>query len=262
MKNRSNVRKKDKEERKNRRKRFGLGLALLGLFGSGVLGAYKVYPYVTQAGRNMFVRMGPMTEIVVEGARRLSEEEVAELLRPEHESMFSLDLEKAVASLEASPWIRTAEVRKEMPGRVRVRITEREPVALLDRGGRLHYVDGEGQTIEGLHSDEAPFLPLITGKGAYPVPDSVMELVYVLASRKVMARCESLEILVRDGKSLVMNIDGIVVKLGDGDFSRKLDRWFAIEPEILKRKVEVDHVDLRYSNKVIVSPLTRKGAHG
>jgi len=78
----------------------------------------------------------------------------------------------------------------------------------------------------------------------------------------VMARCESLEIRVRDRNSLVMNIDGIVVKLGNGDFSSKLDRWFAIEPEILRRKIEVDHVDLRYSNKVIVSPLGPKGAHG
>jgi len=239
-----------------------MGLGLLGLFGLGVAGAHKVYPFVSQAGREAFGRVGPVSEIIVEGARRLSEEEVAEMVRPSDEGMLSIDLERAVETLEASPWIGTAEIRKEMPGRVRVRIREREPVALLEKGGRLFYLDADGRTIEALKSGEVPFLPLVRGRDAYPVPASVVELVEVLDARKVMARCESLEIRVRDGNDLVMNIDGVAVKLGEGDFSRKLDRWFAIEPEILKRKVEVDHVDLRYSNKVIVSPLNRKGEHG
>lgn len=262
MKNRSNVRKKDKENRRGRRRRLMLGLALVGLFGVAVTGAYKVYPYVSASGRKALERVGPVKEIIVEGTRRLSGEEVAEMVRPSDEGMVSLDLERAVATLQTSPWIEKAEIRKEMPGRLRVRIKEREPVALLEKGGKLYYLDADGNPIEALRSEEVPFLPLVRGREAYPVPASVVELVEALDARKVMTRCESLEIRVRDGNNLVMNIDGVAVKLGEGDFPRKLDRWFAIEPEILKRKVEVDHVDLRYSNKVIVSPLNRKGAHG
>lgn len=262
MKNRSNVKKRDKEEKRIRRRRRLRGIALIGLFLLGVAGAYRAYPFVAKTGRDLLIPFSPVTEVLVEGNRRLSEDEVAQMLKPAlRYGMFGVGTVDLARTLEKSPWIRTAEVRKEWPRRIRIRILEREPVALLEKTGRLYYLDAEGRMIEELRSGSVPFLPLVSGR-AYPVPDTVVDLVGVIGEMDVMSRCESLEILVREGKGLVMNIDGVSVRLGQGEYSRKLQRWFSIQPEIMKRKVEVDHVDLRYSNKVIVSPLTRKGEHG
>ena len=58
--------------------------------------------------------------------------------------LFLIDLDTARENLESLPWVRAASVEREFPGTVRVRIIERQPLALWEQKGRLVLIDKKG----------------------------------------------------------------------------------------------------------------------
>ncbi len=78
---------------------------------------------------------------------------------------FGVDPALVAARVARHPWIASATVLRELPGTVRVRVTEREPVALLawpGEGGGLFYVDARGVPFLRAGAD-ALDLPVISG---------------------------------------------------------------------------------------------------
>jgi len=54
-----------------------------------------------------------------------------------------------------------------------------------------------------------------------------------------------------------LNADGVVVKIGSGEYEEKLARLADIEQEIKQRNISVDYIDLRFANRVLVSPVNQ-----
>jgi len=54
---------------------------------------------------------------------------------------------------------------------------------------------------------------------------------------------------------MTVNMDGIVVKVGEGEYEDKLQRLVELEDEIRKRGIHVDYIDLRFENKAVVRPV-------
>ena len=50
-------------------------------------------------------------------------------------------------------------------------------------------------------------------------------------------------------------VDGMLVKVGHGEYEEKLQRLLELEDEIMRRGIPVDYIDLRFANKVIVKPI-------
>ena len=50
-------------------------------------------------------------------------------------------------------------------------------------------------------------------------------------------------------------IDGMEIKVGEGSYEQKLARLFELIDEIRSRPIEVDYIDLRFANRVIVKPV-------
>jgi len=253
---RLNSKKKDKEKQKARRRRLAAATLLLVLFFGSALGAYFLYRYIPFSSIGFIARIAPVKNILIEGTHRLSKAEVAELIDISDLNMFSLNPKELRQDLKSFPWIRDAKIRKEFPSTVRIFINEREPVALLQNKRGFYFLDSNGRIIEKLASTKIPFLPVITDVRQEPVAAAAMDLVRVLGDIGVIEMGKSVEISVKDPKCLVMHIGGLVVKMGNDNFPEKLDRWFGIEAEIAKRRIDVDYVDLRFANKVIVRPLT------
>lgn len=105
-----------------------------------------------------------LDRVVVEGAVHTTPDEArfASGLRP-GEPMLDID-EKAVdRAVEALPWVREATVRRQWPGQVRIRVTERDPVAVAEGGpGTTALIDGTGRVLEWA-SAPPPGLPVLTG---------------------------------------------------------------------------------------------------
>jgi cell division protein FtsQ len=71
-------------------------------------------------------------------------------------NVFHLDPSAVEASLRSSPWIADAEVVRDLPSTIQIRITEREPVAIVTIDGVTQPVAGDGTVLPGDDTSNLP----------------------------------------------------------------------------------------------------------
>lgn len=85
--------------------------------------------------------------IDVEGANRAAKEDLRAIVRRAAASsgVWDADLERISAELREQPWVRSAVVSRVLPSGLRVRVTEREPRAVVrTSAGRFVWADDDG----------------------------------------------------------------------------------------------------------------------
>ncbi|MGD0282760.1 MAG: FtsQ-type POTRA domain-containing protein [Dissulfurispiraceae bacterium] len=200
----------------------------------------------------------PVTEISFIGNRHLKNEELSNLIRiSKNSELFGVSGRNIYMRLKQSPWIKDAVVRKELSGRVLVRVTERVPVALLILADRPFLIDNEGNVLEQMKEGAILLLPVI--KDIDPVRNretygEAVRLAGVLHDRRVVSYQGDVEISGQRPEDIMLKIDKIVIKVGKGDFEKKLERLEFVRDEIQKRNMTVEYIDLRFANKIIVKP--------
>ena len=234
-----------------RRKALSL-LILLILAAAALLLGVGTYRMIVQA----FV----IREVEFSGNRHIANAELLALTRiPKGSSLLRMSSRSLCERLVQSPWIRAVSVRKDLPDRLLIQVFEAEPFAILDRRGQSFLVDDQGRLLERLHESPVPFLPVIVAD-----PERMREsyreaisLAGVIKERKIATERGRVEILAngKGPEDLMLSIDSVVIKIGQGDFEQKLDRLFSLEEEIKRRAIPVDYIDLRFANRVVVKPI-------
>ena len=129
-----------------------------------------------------------LDRVVVEGAVHTTAEEArfASGLRLK-EPLLDVDEEAAARGVETLPWVDRATVRRRWPGEVRIRLVERQPVAVtaVESGG-VALLDDRGRVLEWVAGPPAG-LPVLTGlppagpPGSTVPPDGVAALSVAVA---------------------------------------------------------------------------------
>jgi cell division protein FtsQ len=174
------------------------------------------------------------------------------------ENMMTLSCRRLAEKMVESRWIKSVSIRKEFPDKVIMRIKEAEPFALLDMKGRMFLVDDNGRMLEELGSGAVPFLPVITGDpfGEKEVFSEAIRLAKAIKETGLLAKKDHVEIIAHKPEELAANLDGILVKVGVGEYHEKLGRLMDLEEEIKRRHIPVDYIDLRFANRVVVKPVS------
>lgn len=153
---------KNKEVRKNRFKRtasqrvfrFFLVVILLGEIGYLSLQISQFF-----RGSRLFV----LNRVEVTGTHKTNPEEIKKLVLAGQSNALLADLTQIKLRLESHPWIQSAVIWRELPGTIRVHITERTPAALI-LSGNLYLVDHAGRIIQPFDQDtHYASLPVLTG---------------------------------------------------------------------------------------------------
>jgi cell division protein FtsQ len=113
--------------------------------------------------------------VVVDGAARTP---VADVVTAAHvplgRPMVDIDLGDARRRVEALPWIQHASVARQWPGRVRILVTERAPVAVAAAdAGAFALVDGSGRVLDTVAAAPAG-LPVLSELPPAGGPGSVL----------------------------------------------------------------------------------------
>ena len=199
-----------------------------------------------------------ITEIVITGNGHLTDGELKSMAGLNDDSNLLMTPGGGICSkLAESPWVRSVSVRKEFPGRLLIHISEAEPFALLDMKGKLFIIDDRGTMLEELKDIVIPFLPVISSN-PYKEKEAFTEainLAKTIKSTAFLSRKDQIEIISHKPQEMSVNIDGVLVKIGAGEYEEKLARLLDIEQEVENRKISVDYIDLRFANRVLVSPL-------
>ncbi|MBI4690130.1 MAG: FtsQ-type POTRA domain-containing protein [Nitrospirae bacterium] len=203
----------------------------------------------------------PVKEIVFSGNKHLTGSELKVMMGLKgNESLIGLSGKVLAANLLKSPWVKAVGFRKDFPQRFQVRIEEAAPLALLEMNNRTFFIDDKGNLLEEIKSDSISFLPVISGD---PFKNSssfseVLNLVKVIKGSNFINTKDRIEIIIPKGsgpEDISVRIDGILAKIGYGEYEAKLERLLELEDEIMRRGLPVDYIDLRFANRVIVKPI-------
>lgn len=108
-----------------------------------------------------------INQIVVEGKRNISTEEIAKIVRAtENMPIFALDLESIRVRLEENSWIKTALVERRLPNTIYIAIVERIPIALWQFQNKLYLIDEDGTRISSQNIEKFADLLHVVGSDA------------------------------------------------------------------------------------------------
>lgn len=193
----------------------------------------------------------PLDAIVLQGELTYTDvDEVREaLVAGELGSFFAADVSTLKARVEALPWIETAAVRKEWPGRLRIYLVEQEPKAiwndtqLLNRHGRVF--EGRVEQVEG----ELPSLygPVADVDEVIRQYERINELLTLNGYQMA-----ALEMTERFSVDVTLS-DGIRLRLGREARLQRIQRFIDLHDRLRNEdEREIDYVDLRYDTGVAV----------
>lgn len=221
-------------------------------------------------------------ELRVEGCQRLSESAVlTQAGMALGDNLLGLNLGLARRRLVAHPWIAEAEISREIPSRVRVRIREQRCLAVVDLGTRF-LVNPEGKIFKELGPDEAIDAPVITGLavtdlgvagGAVsPLWQAALDLLRLSPASGGAVPLERIGRIHTDREiGLVVHLAAAspeeapaVMHLGFEGFEEKLRRW----QQVLARWQDlgggpgIRAIDLQNLERVIVTPSMEASGNG
>ena len=211
-----------------------------------------------------------VTEVRVEYATRVDAEEIVDLSDIHYGvSIFSLDLDMIGGKIEENPWIAKAEVLRVFPDEVLIRVSEREPVAIINLD-YLYYIDAQGEVFKVLSGGDKLDYPVITGITRDEVVDGsgiprslrcALGLLNDLQHREVFSAQDISEIHSDPDEGItVYTLErGVPVYLGNGALGRKLDNLEQIYAELEERLHGLKYIDLNVEDRVIVRQGTRSG---
>lgn len=245
-----------KRSSESRRIRFLLAVIAL-LIISAALGFIFVRSYL------------PVKNIVFFGNSYIKNDELRGLMQVKKaDPLYNVSARTLAQRLKKSPWVKDVFIRREPWGNMIVKIREALPVALMDIGvegsegfkPRPYLVDADGIFLEQLKEGTELFLPVIRGmdpqKNSAAYKEAI-KFIRLLHSRRISTQ-SAVEITGTRPEDLTMRANAINVKIGSGDFEKKLEKLFVVKDEIEKKNIRVDYIDLRFSDKIIVKPVAEE----
>lgn len=228
----------------------GLVMAVLIMFA-----AYRTLDSVT------FFRL---KTIEVSSSKRLTREEILAISGVEPgRDLARLNLKRMGEQLAQNPWVETVHIRRYFPNVLSIAITEREPMAVVNMGF-IYYLDNKGNVFKVLNQGDRLDYPVITGFSEEELskdPSATKEA--------LKATCELLSILREKGTLILADVSEIhydkgfgftlftasgalPVKIGNSDFTAKIERFARVYHELMAQQPTLQYIDLDYIDKIIV----------
>jgi cell division protein FtsQ len=172
-------------------------------------------------------------------------------------NLFRLDIARLQADLVRLPWVSRVEIEKKLPDTLRIRIVERAPVALLQNGSTLHYVDDHGVAFAQLSAEIGDRdLPVIRDARGAELARAVA-LLRTLRARdpQVFSRISELRPVAPRGFALFDRELGAQIYANDDDLSSKWrDLYGIVRAEHLGPR-SIEYADLRFGDRIVLKPL-------
>jgi cell division protein FtsQ len=188
--------------------------------------------------------------IFVEGRYYVDREGLKTLLDiDKHQPILAVDLKATQEKISRLTWVKHARVERRFPDTLYVHLTEREPIALWQRGGKLALVDRDGVELTTRDLGRFAHLMIIVGQNAPQNAASLLDILKV--EDDVNTRVEAAKWVGNRRWDLVMK-NGITVRLPEEDMGGAIKRLAEaqVNDKLLDRRI--DMIDMRDAARIIV----------
>ena len=231
-----------------------VALAVLALAATGAMhGAAS--PLVTELERWLELAGFGLRQVAITGYRFTADGDIFDAIDLEHaRTLLSFDSRAAQGRIEALPWVDTASIERILPDRIEVRIKERTPIAVWQRGEGLFLIDVTGRVLAAVPGNRVPPLPRISGEGA---AEAAAGLLRVLAAYPAVLRELALAERVGERRWTLWLADGGSILLPATGETAALVRAVAIRGALAWRAIAID---LRVANRPLIAGAPPSGA--
>jgi len=218
-------------------------------------------------------------QISLEGNHQVTRESVRKVFLPDRgRSVLRIPIAERRRQLEMIPWVEQASVRRIMPNRIQVEITERTAIAFLRDGNELSLLDVHGVILERPLEGDFHF-PVVTGLSREMGLEDRQERVgrfskfmEEIGSVRSEATDQISEVDLSDPHDLRATLTGlesnsdpaaaapVLVHFGDSDFGGKYQTLVDEFGAWQARAGRIESVDLRFSREAVVNQETTSAA--
>ena len=196
-------------------------------------------------------------------------------------SVLRIPLDQRRKQIESLPWVEQAAVRRALPNRIEVEITERTPIAFLRDGGEMSLVDAYGMILERPLKGDFHF-PVVSGVNSeMPIDEREKRMglfagfIQQIQTAHPGATEQVSEVDLSDAEDLRATLTGLpggslpggvtsgdwgqtetplLVHFGDSDFEGKYRTLLENIGQWRATAGRVESVDLRFSREAVVNP--------
>jgi cell division protein FtsQ len=239
-------------------------LAWCAVFLSSAVAARKVHQYLLTAPQFTF-SSEQRGSLGLEGTAYASRARLSRVFASDYgRSVFAIPLDERRRRLLAVDWVADASVSRLWPNRLLVRITERKPVAFVslpfhagaNSPSRFLLVDAQGVLLDPPARAQFAF-PVLTGLTEDQTEPErrvrVRAMLDLLDELGPAAQnISEIDAATPDDLAIVTQVEGrlLDLKLGDGNYARRLQSFLLHYPEIRKRAPTVTTFDLRLEDRI------------
>jgi cell division protein FtsQ len=215
-------------------------------------------------------RLFELEKITIEGNTRVPTSKVEAMIhRVAGENVYQADLSAVRSALKRHPLIKDAIVARLLPDALRVKLIERQPVAVVARSGRLVCVDEEGSIVGdfALMGDQ-PAPPLLGwAEGSAPVKMAANRQriqLYLQLQRELSgpglsywSQIDQIDVSNTEDVTISLSRNPMTwIHLGDREFRQRLQLGLAVLDAIKNRnREELQRLGLAVSDKLLADDL-------
>jgi len=197
-----------------------------------------------------------------EGCQNVSPQELMTLagLRP-GANIFTVSLKEISQRIRANPWVKEVKIRRTFPHLLTVKVNERVPVALVSHK-KLFLVDEEGILFKEVEANDKVNMPIITGLSfSQQNSDRLKRIIDLLklADKEAVLPMEMVSEVHFDanyGITIYTLQDAIPIRMGFGDYGKKLALLATIQEDLYARQVTPEAIDIISSETAHVKKLS------
>lgn len=191
-----------------------------------------------------------VADVLVEGRERTNPRDLMAVLDARRGApILTFDPHQAKAEIETLPWVRRATVERRLPNTIQVRLEERIPTALWQRGGRFAVIDQDAKEIPGVDPGNFAKLLIVVGDDA---PEHAGALIALLDTEPAMRGRVSAAVRV-GGRRWNLNLEnGVVVNLPETNAGAAYERLAELERNNGLVERDLVSVDLRLPDRLIL----------
>lgn len=210
-----------------------------------IFGSYQLLKFVTDA------EQVPLEGLILHGERQHTTDAAIReaIIAGDVGSFFTADVDDIRERIEQLPWIFSASIRKEWPGRLRVYVVEQQPVAVwnndyvVNQQGDIFHADPQ------MIKDQVPLL-----LGPESAHQDVLEQYRQMSNLLRIADMQITQVELSERYSLRVWLDNdIELRLGREARLERIQRFMDLYPVIQSESTKpVKYADLRYDTGIAI----------
>jgi cell division protein FtsQ len=168
-------------------------------------------------------------------------------------NLITLGLSRIADRLAENPWVDSVTLSKRFPDKLSVRVVERRPVALLDEGGRLFWLDADARPIAA-YDPRADTAEYVVVHGPREALAEIVGLLMDLRAKRpdYVAALSEIFLLPDGGFGMMDSIFRRPVRVLRRDAPEKIGALMKARGLLESRGWEAQAIDLRFADRIVL----------